>query len=87
MGLLGGIINLVANFINVLGNLVPGINPDSGGKLSESVALLNKFLAKANTIFPLDTVSKILSLMIGIYIGLLTFYFVTRAINLLRGSG
>ena len=87
MGLLGDFINLVSKFINVLGNLVPGINPDAGGKLSESVNMINKFLAKANTIFPIDTLSKILSLMLGIYIGLLTFYFVTRAINLLRGSG
>lgn len=87
MGLLGDFINLVSNFITVLGNLVPGINPDAGGKLSESVNMINKFLAKANTIFPIDTLSKILSLMLGIYIGLLTFYFVTRAINLLRGSG
>lgn len=87
MGLLGDFINLVSKFITVLANLVPGINPDAGGKLSESVNMINKFLAKANTIFPIDTLSKILSLMLGIYIGLLTFYFVTRAINLLRGSG
>ena len=87
MGLLGDFINLVSKFITVLGNLVPGINPDAGGKLSESVNMINKFLAKANNIFPIDTLSKILSLMLGIYIGLLTFYFVTRAINLLRGSG
>jgi hypothetical protein len=87
MGILGDFINLVANFISAIASVVPGINPDAGGQLATSINNLNKLLAKANAIFPLDTVGQVLSLLIGVYIALIIYYTVCRVINLLRGAG
>lgn len=86
MGILGSILTTIATFINKMSALIPGFNSDTG-KLSSSIAFMNTLLSKVDVIFPVSEVGKVLSLVISIYLALSAFYFITRAINLLRGSG
>lgn len=86
MGFLGDALSAVAGFIDSLSNMIPSFKSDTGS-LSSSVSTVNSLLVEANKIFPLDTVSIVLGLMIAIFIALSAFYWIQRAINLIRGSG
>lgn len=86
MGFLGGALSAVASFIDGVANLIPSFKSDTGS-LGSSVATMNDLLSKCNKFFPVQDVCIVLGLMIGIYIALNLFYWIQRAINLLRGAG
>lgn len=86
MGFLGGALSAVAGFIDSVANLIPSFKSDTGS-LGNSVSTMNDLLTKCNEFFPVSDVCIVLGLMIGIYIALNLFYWIQRAINLLRGSG
>lgn len=86
MGFLGAAMSKVASFIDSLASLIPSFESDTGN-LSSAVGTVNSLLVQCNKVFPVDTVCTVLGLMIGIFIILNAFYWIQRAVNLLRGSG
>ena len=86
MGILGDALSAIAGFIDGIASLIPGMSSNPGA-VASAVNTVDGVLSKANNIFPVDTVGTVLALMIGRYIALNAFYWIQRAINLLRGSG
>lgn len=87
MGILGGALTKIAEFINSLASKIPSFNSDTGNLVS-SIQTMNSVLDQANKVFPaISHAGVVLGLMVGIYIALTAFYFIQRAINLLRGAG
>lgn len=48
---------------------------------------INPYLKKANILLPMDAALTVLSLYITVQLCLVAYYWITRAINLLRGAG
>lgn len=86
MGFLGSALSKIAGFIDGICKIMPGFLSDTG-HLQESINTLNGAISMCNEIFPVDTICIVLGLMVGIYIALNVFYWLQRAINVVRGSG
>lgn len=55
--------------------------------LADDVAALAPYLRKGNALVPIDTALAVISLVIAVQLALAAYYWITRAINLLRGAG
>lgn len=55
--------------------------------LGADVAKVSPYLQKANMILPISEGLAVLGLYIAVQLALIAYYWVTRAINLLRGAG
>ena len=79
------LLNGLASFIDKVSTVVPRFEfiEDVGSH----IAVLVPYFQKANMFFPIDTLFRVMSLFITLQLILISFYFITRAINLLRGSG
>lgn len=55
--------------------------------LSKDMQLIMPYLQKANMLLPVSEFLAVLALWIGLQIVLAAYYWITRAINLLRGAG
>lgn len=86
MGILAGLIDKVASFVSSLGDKIPKLDiPDL--PLSTYVGTLNDCLYVANQIFPIDELLVVLGLLIAFSFIMWAFYWIQRAINLIRGAG
>lgn len=86
MGILGFILSSIANLISTLAKALPTFNPDTS-QLGISINYLNSCISVVNSVFPMDTVLQILSILCAFSIAMVSFYFIQRVINLLRGAG
>lgn len=86
MGILGGLLNSIANLIDLVVDKLPVINIDNNS-LNSSISFINNLLTTVNIIFPVDVVGDILSILALFFIAMIGFYFIQRMINLVRGSG
>jgi len=55
--------------------------------LGQDIAKITPYIQKANYIIPVDAGLSVLGLFITLQLALIAYYWVTRAINLLRGAG
>lgn len=55
--------------------------------LSQDMNLIMPYLQKANMLLPVSDFLTVLSLYIGLQLVLIAYYWITRAINLIRGAG
>ncbi|MNG35904.1 hypothetical protein D3C84_1227710 [compost metagenome] len=55
--------------------------------IGNDVAAIKPYLQKANMILPIDAVLTCMGLYIGLQLVLMAYYWITRAINLIRGAG
>lgn len=86
MGVLANLINSVATFINKQSDKIPSLNfPERN--IGDIVGAISDCLYVANKIFPIDELLIILGILISFAIAMIGFYWIQRAINLLRGAG
>lgn len=55
--------------------------------LASDFAKMQPYLRKANAIIPINDALTVLGLYAGVQLALVAYYWITRAINLLRGAG
>lgn len=55
--------------------------------LGQDLAKISPYLDKANTIIPIGEALTLLALWLGLQLVLIAYYWITRAINLIRGAG
>lgn len=55
--------------------------------LAGDFGLIMPYLRKANMLLPVSDLLSVLSLWVGLQIVLIAYYWINRAINLLRGAG
>jgi hypothetical protein len=79
------LLNGVSGLINKMAAVLGGFSFTHN--LGQDLALVVPYMQKANALLPMDTVFIILGLYITIQLLLITYYWITRAINLLRGAG
>jgi hypothetical protein len=86
VGVLASLINKVSDFVNSLGNQIPSFNMPSTN-WGEYIATINACIYTANIIFPMDQVLIVLGILISFSFVMFAFYWIQRALNILRGSG
>lgn len=79
--ILGGVIKVIDAMAAVLSGF--SFTRDLG----QDVAKISPYLQKANMILPISEALLVLSLIIAVQLALVAYYWITRAINLLRGAG
>lgn len=79
------IINGVAGFLSTMSKVLGGWSFPRN--LANDVAAVKPYLQKANMILPMDETLTCLGLYVGLMLVLMAYYWVTRAINLIRGAG
>ncbi|GAE10032.1 hypothetical protein [Paenibacillus sp. JCM 10914] len=79
------ILNAVTGMINTM-SVVLG-SWSFTRNLGQDMALIVPYLQKANMLLPVSEFFAVLSLWIGLQLVLAAYYWITRAINLLRGAG
>lgn len=84
MGILAALINKVADFINNI--QVPSFNFPTQNWSRWSGAI-SDCLYTANIIFPIDQILIVFGILVTFAFCMVSFYWIQRAINLLRGSG
>lgn len=55
--------------------------------LAADIAVLSEYYQKANVLVPVNEALKVGALFITVQLCLIAYYWITRAINLLRGAG
>lgn len=55
--------------------------------LANDLNTIKPYLEKANMLIPVDTALEVLGLYLGLQLVLIAYYWITRALNLLRGAG
>lgn len=55
--------------------------------LGTDLALVSPYLKKANAFLPVDSTLAVLGLWVSVNLALAAYYWITRAINLIRGAG
>jgi hypothetical protein len=55
--------------------------------LSADIRVLSEYYQKANVLVPVNEALKVGALFITVQLCLIAYYWITRAINLLRGAG
>jgi hypothetical protein len=79
------ILNAVTGMINTMSAILG--NWSFTRNLAEDMNKIMPFLQKANMILPVSEFLSVLALWIGLQLVLAAYYWITRAINLLRGAG
>jgi hypothetical protein len=79
--ILGGVAGFLSKMSKVLGGW------SFPGDLGETVSRLTPYLQKANMFIPISTVMIVFGVYIGLQLVLMAYYWITRAINLIRGAG
>ncbi|KVV25791.1 hypothetical protein [Burkholderia ubonensis] len=79
------ILNAITGMMNTM-SVVLG-NWSFTRNLGQDMAMIMPYLQKANMILPVSEFLSVLSLWIGLQLVLAAYYWITRAINLLRGAG
>lgn len=79
--LLGGVSKTIRAMSRILGSWSFTRN------LADDVAKVGPYWQKANYFLPFSDVLTVLGLFIGLNLALIAYYWITRAINLLRGAG
>ena len=78
--------------LGALASALRGMSAVLGGwsfarDLAQDIERIRPYLEKANMIIPIDTALTILSIYLALQLVLIAYYWITRAINLLRGAG
>lgn len=84
MGILGGLLQVVAKMIDTVASKLPVVDIPN---FSSSIAYMNSILSIVNAIFPLNVCGLVLGIQASFFVAMLIFYFIQRAINLIRGAG
>lgn len=79
------ILNGVTKVINAMAQVLQGFSFTRN--LGEDIAKISPYLQKANAIIPVDAALTVLSLFVAVNLALVAYYWITRAINLIRGAG
>lgn len=79
------ILNGVTKTINAMSAVLGGFSFTRN--LAADIAKVGPYLQKANSIIPVSEALTVLSLYIAVQIALIAYYWITRALNLLRGAG
>lgn len=75
----------LADLINALAKILP--HWSFVHDIAQDIAVLAPYFQKANTLLPIDTVMQILALIVGCELMLISYYWISRVINLVRGAG
>lgn len=79
------ILNSVAGMMNTMSAVLGGWSlPADAGRAISSIA---PYLKKANMFVPISTAMIVFSVWIALQLVLMAYYWINRAINLLRGAG
>lgn len=79
------ILNGVTTVLNAMSMVLVGF--DFTRNLGQDLAKVSGYLQKANMILPITAVLFSLSMFVSIQLALIAYYWITRALNLLRGAG
>lgn len=79
------VLNGVTSVINAMSAVLIGFSFTRN--LGQDIAKISPYLQKANMIIPVSEGLTVLSLFIAVQLALVAYYWITRAINLLRGAG
>lgn len=79
------VLNGVTKTINAMATVLQGFSFTRN--LGQDIAKISPYLQKANMILPISEALTVLSLIIAVQLALVAYYWITRAINLLRGAG
>lgn len=79
------ILNAVTGTINGAASILQGFRFTRD--LGQDIAKITPYITKANYIIPVDAAMAVLGLFITLQLALIAYYWVTRAINLVRGAG
>lgn len=79
--ILNGVTGLINTMSKVLGSF--SFTRDLGADIGK----ITPYIQKANVLIPVDAALSVLALFITVNLLLMAYYWVTRAINLLRGAG
>lgn len=83
---LSGILNGIAKILDFIFDLLPSFSLDNS-KLSESWEIVNRYLEKANKIFPIDTLMTVIGIFCAFAVAMFAYWGAMRVINLIRGAG
>lgn len=79
------ILNAVSGMINTMSAVLGGWSFTRN--LAQDMQQIMPYLQKANMILPVSEFLAVLALWVGLQLVLAAYYWITRAINLLRGAG
>lgn len=79
------IVLAITNILNYAMGLLP--SAENTSSISAAMSAAGTYFAKANTFLPIDTLFAIISLIILIEAGFITFKLVNFTIKKIRGSG
>jgi len=78
--------------LGAVSKTISGMSKILGGfsftrNLGEDLAKVTPYLQKANYFLPMSETLTVLALYLTVNLALIAYYWITRAINLLRGAG
>lgn len=79
------VLNGVTKVIDAMASVLQGFSFTRD--LGQDIAKIGPYLQKANMILPVSEALTVLSLWITVSLALIAYYWITRALNLLRGAG
>lgn len=79
------ILGAVTQTLNAMSSLLQGFSFTRN--LGQDMAKITPYIQKANYIIPVDAGMSVLGLFLSLQLALIAYYWVTRAINLIRGAG
>lgn len=79
------VLNGVTRTLNGMGRILGGFSFTRN--LGADVARISTYIQKANAFIPVSEAMTVLALFISVQLALIAYYWITRAINLLRGAG
>lgn len=79
------ILDAITGTINSMAMVLKGFSFTRN--LGEDLSKISPYLEKANMIIPVDAALTVLGLYITVNLALIAYYWITRALNLLRGAG
>lgn len=79
------LLGAVTKTLNAMAAVLPGFS--FARNLAADIAKISPYIQKANYILPASEAMNVLSLFVALQIALILYYWITRAINLLRGAG
>lgn len=79
--ILGG----VTKVLNSMSKVLPGFK--FAHDVAADINLIMPYFQKANAFLPISAVLTVLGLFVTVNLALMAYYWVTRAINLIRGAG
>lgn len=79
------ILNALSRMINTMSAVLSGWSFTRD--IAQDMNMIMPYIQKANMILPVSEFLSVLALWIGLQLVLAAYYWITRAINLLRGAG